>query len=975
MICGIPISFPFKPYDVQEAYMEKVIECLQNGYNGVLESPTGTGKTLCLLCSSLAWLLVKKAQIQINAQMGITDNPGSFMNSLENKLKNVAGKQTEGSAGWGMPKIIYASRTHSQLSQAMQELKRSNYRSVKAAVLGSRDQMCIHPEVSKETNNANKVTLCQARVKSKTCYFYSNVESKKEDISVKEGILDIEDLVKVGKKLKCCPYYLAKEMKQNADIIFLPYNYLLDQKSRKVNGVELTNNVIILDEAHNIERICEESASLQISSTEIALCIEEVTHIMKALTESQDEGSDFTTGENSQPKDFTPDDLCTLKTIFLALERAVDAIPVKPGDGITFDGGHIFELLAKAEINETNCMVVTTLVENLVQYLTMTGGTSPFQRKGNGLQKFADLLNICFCNTKSVHRERVSKCYKVHVHIEEKKRKKSDSWSVMKGPTTSTAERIISYWCFSPGFGMKQLMDHNVRCVILTSGTLAPLKPLILELGIPIQARLENPHIVTGKQIFVKIISQGPDAQILNSNYENRNNPKYITSLGRTILSFCRVVPDGLLVFFPSYPIMAKCQQDWQVEGIWGNISDIKPIYVEPQRKDTFNATMADFYTKINDPNSRGACFMAVCRGKVSEGLDFADMNGRAVIVTGLPFPPLKDPRIVLKKKYLEEQRSKDNEFLSGDEWYSLEASRAVNQAIGRVIRHKNDYGAILLCDTRFNNARLKNQLSSWLKGHLTIGNKFGETVGELCRFFKNAEKTLPSPKLKPLTDSEFNDITKNTVTDYLQISKSNIRTIPKQNKGGANLPSLPKSNEVLGDIQYYKNMKCVSENRQSLSKASDLFSALDSCSDAASIQNIPSSSNCEVTIHKRDRSSEEIKNKKKKLKMLPFGFDSPSSHDNSSSEALQVQKLAPKDLIEFVKCVKTSLTKDIYKEFQMSISSYKLTNNYDEFVKSLDGLFFPNPKVHYLLRDMGRFLKDNHKKDFGIYCQKLSTA
>lgn len=71
---------------------------------------------------------------------------------------------------------------------------------------------------------------------------------------------------------------------------------------------------------------------------------------------------------------------------------------------------------------------------------------------------------------------------------------------------------------------------------------------------------------------------------------------------------------------------------------------------------------MNEFYEKINDPSCNGAIFMAVCRGKVSEGLDFADMNGRAVLVTGLPFPPLKDPRIILKQKYLEENRSKEKE-------------------------------------------------------------------------------------------------------------------------------------------------------------------------------------------------------------------------------------------------------------------------------------------------------------------------
>ena len=39
---------------------------------------------------------------------------------------------------------------------------------------------------------------------------------------------------------------------------------------------------------------------------------------------------------------------------------------------------------------------------------------------------------------------------------------------------------------------------------------------------------------------------------------------------------------------------------------------------------------------------------------------------------------------------------------LTGKEWYKQQASRAVNQAIGRVIRHRHDFGAIILCDTRY---------------------------------------------------------------------------------------------------------------------------------------------------------------------------------------------------------------------------------------------------------------------------------
>ncbi|XP_049866714.1 regulator of telomere elongation helicase 1 homolog [Pectinophora gossypiella] len=975
MISGIPVSFPFEPYDVQKAYMERVIESLQNNTNALLESPTGTGKTLSLLCSSLAWLMVKKAQLQMNAQLGnFSEHSGSggFSASLGEKLKSGAGKAKDNTS-WGMPKIIYSSRTHSQLTQAMQELKRSSYRHVKASVLGSRDQMCIHPEVSKETNNMNKVHMCQLKVKSRTCYFYNNVESKKEDRSVKgDEILDIEDLVAVGKKMKCCPYYLSKELKQDADIIFMPYNYLLDPKSRKANGVELMNNIIILDEAHNVEKMCEESASLQIRTTDVAVCIDEITHIMRSFSENSEEQMDASL-DNNQPKDFTCEDLCVLKEMMLALEKAIDEIEVGK-EGSTYPGGYIFELLSKAEIRDHNQMSVITLMENLIQYLS-TASASPFQRKGVGIQKIVDLLNVVFSGTTHAYKERVKLCYKVHIHIEDKKNnKKSDGWGALKTSNSKSAERVLSYWCFSPGFGMKQLLDQNVRSIILTSGTLAPLKPLISELAIPIGVQLENPHIVKGNQICVKIISQGPDAVQLNSNYQNRDNPKYISSLGRTILSFSRVIPDGLLVFFPSYPIMSKCQEMWQSEGIWSNINNIKPIFVEPQRKDTFNSIINDYYSKISDPSTRGACFMAVCRGKVSEGLDFADMNGRAVIITGLPFPPLKDPRIILKKKYLEELRVKEKDFLSGDEWYSLEATRAVNQAIGRVIRHQNDYGAILLCDTRFNSPKLKGQLSAWLRGHIKVSNKFGETVSEICRFFKNAETSLPPPKLKPLLPYEPNTGYKDSSSSSayptgVAFPVANTRTVNKTSK--KSVSQYPNSNEVYADfsMDFYKKAQSsayVSEFKPKETK--DLFKALDSSS-----QTSQNTSQSLVTIHKRNAEdvSMSAAAKKKKLKIKPFGFEENLNGNSETAPIEAIEKVAPVSLIDFVKEIKALLQAHQYKQFQMSISGYKKDGDYSIFLNTLKSLL-ENKKLFYLFKGMKRFLKEEHKTDFQEYCDNV---
>ena len=54
-IAGVPVDFPYEAYSVQLVYMEKVVLALSHGQNALLESPTGTGKTLSLLCAALGW--------------------------------------------------------------------------------------------------------------------------------------------------------------------------------------------------------------------------------------------------------------------------------------------------------------------------------------------------------------------------------------------------------------------------------------------------------------------------------------------------------------------------------------------------------------------------------------------------------------------------------------------------------------------------------------------------------------------------------------------------------------------------------------------------------------------------------------------------------------------------------------------------------------------------------------------------------
>lgn len=83
---------------------------------------------------------------------------------LKKVATNYSDFMNERTSSLGVPKVIYASRTHSQLAQAMQEMKKTSYNGMKAAIIGSREQLCIHPDVVKETSNSTKVSILCERV-------------------------------------------------------------------------------------------------------------------------------------------------------------------------------------------------------------------------------------------------------------------------------------------------------------------------------------------------------------------------------------------------------------------------------------------------------------------------------------------------------------------------------------------------------------------------------------------------------------------------------------------------------------------------------------------------------------------------------------------------------------------------------------------------------------------------------------------
>ena len=86
---------------------------------------------------------------------------------------------------------------------------------------------------------------------------------------------------------------------------------------------------------------------------------------------------------------------------------------------------------------------------------------------------------------------------------------------------------------------------------------------------------------------------------------------------------------------FRKYVLAAKLCLHVVETKIWDQLSQVKHVVQEGRGADSFADTIDEYYNAVNT----GALLLAVCRGKISEGLDFKGEKARAVFVVGIPFP------------------------------------------------------------------------------------------------------------------------------------------------------------------------------------------------------------------------------------------------------------------------------------------------------------------------------------------------
>src|SRR4051794_30272546 len=101
------------------------------------------------------------------------------------------------------------------------------------------------------SQSANKSDDCQKLLDYNECRYNRQVHRLLSRKELKEGgkmqVFDIEELVVWGEKVEGCPYFASRQLAESptTDLIFCPYNYLLDPLIRSSMSIDLDNSIVI----------------------------------------------------------------------------------------------------------------------------------------------------------------------------------------------------------------------------------------------------------------------------------------------------------------------------------------------------------------------------------------------------------------------------------------------------------------------------------------------------------------------------------------------------------------------------------------------------------------------------------------------------------------------------------------------------------------------------------------------------------
>eukprot|EP00040_Diaphanoeca_grandis_P006655 m.38187 g.38187 ORF g.38187 m.38187 type:complete len:770 (+) comp17855_c0_seq1:155-2464(+) len=727
---GLTVYFPYDfVYKEQYEYMLEIKRAYDagaakgEGGHAVLEMPSGTGKTICLLSLYISYHLAYPEKIG---------------------------------------KLIYCSRTVPEIEKVLEEMRRlvayiieergeNNTPDFVGLALTSRKNLCIHPDIKGERNGKIVDGKCRDKTASfvrakdeegkSGCSYFDKFETVGKQKQIHPGVYNLSDLRDYGEKHGFCPYFLARHAISTCNVIVYSYHYLLDPKIAEMVSKELgKESVVVFDEAHNIDNVCIESMSVSLhmrhlerASTNISSLKSKVKKLADNDKNKLREEYDRLVQGLKQTRNAV-DDSAQLMSPVLHEDVLNEAVP-----GNIRKAEHFISFLDRFnEYLKLRLSVLHVVHEQPNAFLQDVSEkvfieAKPLRFCLERLGSLMQTLELSNLDEFSCLSRLASFATLVGTY--------ADGFSLIIEPyddrAPSIPDPVLHFSCMDASLAIKPVFDR-FQSVIITSGTLSPLEmyPKILNFR-PVTACSFDMSLPR-TSLCPLVVSRSSDQTTLTSAYESREDVAVLRGYGGLVTDMCSAVPDGVICFFVSYTYMESIVSTWADQGILDQIRKHKLVFIET--KDAVETSYAlESYNKACE-NGRGAVLLSVARGKVSEGVDFEHHLGRAVIMLGIPYVYTQSRILRARLEYLfDKYNVQENDFLTFD------AMRHAAQCVGRAIRSKADYGIMCFADARFSKADKRGKLPQWIQ-HYMISNHLNMSTDEAVQTCKTFLRDMAQP-------------------------------------------------------------------------------------------------------------------------------------------------------------------------------------------------------------------------------------
>jgi chromosome transmission fidelity protein 1 len=751
--------FPFPPYPIQLQLMTALTRTLDAGHVGVFESPTGSGKSLSIICSVIPWVLrnpsvVPDADVKTELGVGpswLKDHQDALVaqslaqrqlaheqlcarfesaqllrpaaaaamhpTSSGNKSKrpkirharsssssssasssSVRVREEERSAFVHQRKVFYCSRTHTQLGQFLHELTRVYGREITAVALASRKQLCVNASIS-GSHRINEACLDLQDTSAGCAYLRNQPGSRALQDAALYEVHDIEDLHKRGRAVGACAYYSMREAMQSAQVVVLPYSMLLHEGTRQSLNIDLEGHVVVCDEAHNV---IDAISDMHASSITLSLLEQAEKEVRLYLQKYKDRFNLDNAATLSELASVT----CKLGR-FLAKETQPRVwLLDKMLDAAMLADNNLFELVGAArdaQLAKKLKGIAREMQASAPADVSVVVVDSAMQRVLN----FVDALNS-----------------------------KAEDGRVSVRPAAAQLEAQLKFLLLNPGSRFAKVVE-KAHSVILAGGTMHPVDDLVQQLfgAGPGQERVDLfscGHVIPDSNLVALACKSGPSGKELRLTYDTRGQAGMLDEVGQALLRLCRQVPAGMVVFLPSYAFEAELAARLDSTGVLQAIGGVKPVVREKAAASGQDSAWDAYLELVSRPGGSGAMLLAVVGGKLSEGINFSDDLARCVVMVGLPYASKADLELSAKMQFMGEP--------AASRYYENLCWRGVNQSIGRAIRHAKDYAAIVLLDTRYSSPKSKASLPGWIASRYQACESWAPVERQLQEFFKRKD-------------------------------------------------------------------------------------------------------------------------------------------------------------------------------------------------------------------------------------------